>query len=276
MSRKVKEQTDFWREDVYGSIKERCQFLKKQIIMLEKRISTYPQGMIHDTKCRESFQYYWRRDKSDVGGEYLGLEKRGFAKKMCQKYYDEVLLKGIRNELLCLEKYLKKVTPGYISLAYEKLSEGKKILVDPIVGKEKEYVKKWENVEYPPGYFPENAKEYYTQKQERVHSKSEIIIANLLKANGIPYRYEFPLYLDGLGEKRPDFYCLNVRLRKEIVWEHLGMMEISCYASDNVKKVNSYISNGFYCGENLILTFETSAEPVDTKIVQDMIDKYLK
>lgn len=52
-----------------------------------------------------------------------------------------------------------------------------------------------------------------------MRSKSEVIIADLLNKEGIPYRYEFPLYLKEFNTVYPDFTILNVRKRKEIYWE---------------------------------------------------------
>jgi len=71
------------------------------------------------------------------------------------------------------------------------------------------------------------APELYTAKGERVRSKSEIIIADSLMRAGVPYRYEFPIILNGYGKIYPDFTVLNVGLRKELYWEHLGMMDDS-------------------------------------------------
>ena len=43
-----------------------------------------------------------------------------------------------------------------------------------------------------------------TGKAWHVRSKSEVIIANALKAAGVPYRYEFPLLMDKNADN-PDF-----------------------------------------------------------------------
>ena len=69
--------------------------------------------------------------------------------------------------------------------------------------------------------------EFYSNNGVRVRSKSELIIANLLEQYDVPYKYEMPLSLDENGIVRPDFIALNVRLRSEYVWEHLGMSGLS-------------------------------------------------
>lgn len=67
-----------------------------------------------------------------------------------------------------------------------------------------------------------------------------MIIADLLNKEGIPYRYEYPIQLNGVGWIYPDFTVLNVRLRKEYYWEHLGMMDDYSYAEKALQKISSY------------------------------------
>ena len=72
----------------------------------------------------------------------------------------------------------------------------------------------------------------------------------------IPYCYEVPLYLKGYGYVKPDFKVLNVATRKEY-WEHYGMMDNKDYIIKALKKKNSYLSNNFIVGDNLIETYES-------------------
>ena len=64
------------------------------------------------------------------------------------------------------------------------------------------------------GFGEEDNTEYYTYKGERVRSKSEMIIANELFRNNIPYKYELPIELENWNKKvtiYPDFTVLNKR-----------------------------------------------------------------
>ena len=109
-----------------------------------------------------------------------------------------------------------------------------------------------------------------------MRSKSELIIADLLYKEGVPYRYEYPLYLNGLGRIYPDFTVLNTKERKELHWEHLGMMDDAEYAENALRRIAVYEKNGIFPGENLILTHETRKNPLDQKIIKMMIANYLK
>ncbi len=54
------------------------------------------------------------------------------------------------------------------------------------------------------------------------------------------------------------------------------MMDKPEYAIKAVKKLNGYQMNGIIPGERLILTFETEQDVLNSKIVSDLVDKYLR
>ena len=97
----------------------------------------------------------------------------------------------------------------------------------------------------------------------------------MLEQYGIPYRYEFPLVLKDHKTVYPDFLCLNVRKRKEYVWEHFGMMDNIAYANSNVNKIAVYELSGYQAGENMIMTFETSQVAISSRIIINKIQQYL-
>ena len=129
--------------------------------------------------------------------------------------------------------------------------------------------------QYEPKGFSENAPEFYTSKNIRVRSKTELIIAEKLDKYGIPYYYEKPLFVRGMGIIHPDFTVLNVRQRKVKYWEHLGMMDDTEYRMHALNRINRYENAGFFPGIDLILTHETSASPIRTNIIEKCIEKYL-
>ena len=72
-----------------------------------------------------------------------------------------------------------------------------------------------------------------------------------------------------------DFTCLNVRTRKEFVWEHLGMMDDAEYARNAIMKIEMYQNSGYFLGENLIFTMETRDKPLNSQMVRKIVKKYL-
>lgn len=114
-----------------------------------------------------------------------------------------------------------------------------------------------------------------TDREERVRSKSELIIANALNSQNIPYRYEQKLTIKG-RDIYPDFNILNVRKQKEIIWEHFGLMDDPEYVAKTVRKISEYSANGFQIGDNLIVTFENNHTPLNTIQVNYYIKNFLK
>ena len=108
-----------------------------------------------------------------------------------------------------------------------------------------------------------------------MHSKSECLISEKLRHFTVPYRYEYPIMLKGLGVVYPDFYLLNKRTREEFVFEHFGMMDNLDYIAANSGKFDAYERNGFFLGKNLLVSWETAKYPLDLNKIEQMIRTYL-
>lgn len=156
-----------------------------------------------------------------------------------------------------------------------KLHTQRQLLVTPIEPIWEKELARWYDSEYHGKEFYEGTAEIVTEKGERVRSKSEKILADYFYRNNILYQYEKPLYLKGYGTVYPDFTFLSKKTRKEIYWEHEGMLDKPEYAKSAVKKIESYQRNGIHLGERLILTFETELTVLNSQIVEELVEKYL-
>ena len=83
------------------------------------------------------------------------------------------------------------------------------------------------------------------------------------------------MYSGGVIYAAPDFNCLNVRLRKEYYWEHLGKMGDEEYMDNNKDKLDKYALEPDFDETKLIITMETGNKPLNTKVVEEKIRKYL-
>lgn len=162
-----------------------------------------------------------------------------------------------------------------IDFELPKLHTQRQLLVTPIEPIWEKELARWYDMEYQGKEFYEGTAEIVTEKGERVRSKSEKILADYFYRNNILYQYEKPLYLKGYGTVYPDFTFLSKKTRKEIYWEHEGMMDKPEYAKSAVKKIESYQRNGIHLGERLILTFETELTVLNSQIVEELVEKYL-
>lgn len=186
------------------------------------------------------------------------------------------MLKAAEKEIYAIDKYLMCLPNNLAEEIYEALHPERQKIVMPITLTDEQYIENWLNENYEPKSFYEDLPELYTTNGERVRSKSEIIIADTLLREGIPYKYEQPLYLNSYGKIHPDFTVLNIRKRKEFYWEHLGMMDDTQYVENALKKIEAYERNGFYIGESLLLTFESKRNPISQKVINLLIEKYLR
>ena len=130
-----------------------------------------------------------------------------------------------------------------------KLHTQRQLLVTPIEPIWEKELVRWYDSEYHGKEFYEGTAEIVTEKGERVRSKSEKSLAEYFYRNNILYQYERPLYLKGYGTVYPDFTFLSKKTRKEIYWEHEGMMDKPEYAKSAVKKIESYQRNGIHLVE---------------------------
>ena len=249
--------------------------LREHIGNTKKRLLKAPAGTLRISKNHNKLQYYHRKGKDDSCGKYLTLKDHAVAQKLAQKDYDERLLKVLEDQLKSIEQFLKTFDPKAPQKVYENLSDPRKELVTNEFLSDEEYIKQWLSQPYKKFGFKADAPEFYTTGGVRVRSKSEVIIGEALERHNIPYRYEYPVYQDGVLMAAPDFNCLNVRLRKDYYWEHLGMLDDEGYADNNVKKLNKYTLNPDFDESRLILTTETKRHPLNTKVVEEKIRRYL-
>lgn len=260
---------------LYEEAKRRLNEVDIIIQELEARSIKYPNERIHVVTSKNRIQFYIRKD---AGGddEYLSSTQKSKIKQLLQKRYEKKVLKYLSVEKQNLQKFLEKSEniPQIIQNIYSDYSSEIKFYVDPIEMSDFDCEKSWLEEEYEKKELSDNVPQFITDKGDHVRSKSELNIANALFKNGIPYKYECPIVLRNGIKIHPDFTVLDVRKRKEVYWEHRGMMDDREYAKHAVHRVNEYAHNGIFLGDNLIITEETQSNPLGTKQIEQVIHHY--
>ena len=261
-------------------LEKRDKLLKiKQVIISDDTVNDYiiNNGNLNIGYSNGSCQYYLRTEENKTDfpkGKYLQKSDMEIARKIAQRDYNRKMLKEIDKQLRLVERALMQLQDRKLEEIFIREGKARQKLLHPLVLPIEEYVKQWEAVTYEGKAFPDGQVEIYTEKGERVRSKSEKIIADKLYKKGVPYRYEFPYRLTGMGMVYSDFTCLRKCDRKEIIWEHFGMMTDPTYAKNAVRKIEMYEKNGYIPGKNIIYTFESVECPLNTlctdKIVEEM------
>lgn len=255
-------------------ISNRIQFLSKIIGEKERALAKAPEGSVHVFSSDKKTQFYLNKDGKR---KYMKDSEMKLVQKLCQKDYDKKILTEAKKELKELKKLDKHLENESCESIYHKLSGARQSLVTPIWLPDDEYIKQWEAVPYISKGFAPDDPEYYTDRGERVRSKSEILIANALKKHKIPYRFEYPYQFEPYSKtKHPDFTVLNVRTRKEFIWEHMGKMDDEGYRDYALNRIIDFEKHGIFPGDRLILTHETLNNPLNSKIIEKTILHYLK
>lgn len=256
-------------QEIKDELVKRKRYLEKLIECKRKNImESNSSGSVHAISHRKQFQYYL---KDESGTSYIKAADRAIAQKIVQNEYDNKVLAVAEKEYKKLEALIKIYDGKIAEDVYENMPYGKQLLVKPIEMTDDEYLDWWEKQKYQGLEFRENSAEYYSLKGERMRSKSEVIIANLLDKLNVKYKYEKELVLDKFGIVHPDFTILDIKKRREIYWEHLGMMDDQVYRNNAINKIRAYERDGYFMGDRLIVTAETLSCPLDVKVVERKI-----
>ena len=256
--------------------------LSQKIKQIEEYLKCAPQGYLKvNTRDKQYVYYHMLKEKKDKETQrYLRTSDPADEKlkqSLIQKQYYQRLLPELTKEADSLKLFFDTYHPENKYDVYEQIAESRKRLLVPEYLRSENIVKEWEEQEWQPNTKYTDNLRYETNRGELVRSKSEIIIADMLYyyKDLCAYRYEAPLYLDGRGILfHPDFTIMKRSTAEIFYWEHFGMMDNDEYANTCIKKINEYIMAGIYPGKQLICTFESSTQTIETKVIRELIKEY--
>lgn len=257
-------------------IEARIHYLEKLSAQKEKAVRSAPKGSLKIVRRGKPCQYYFRDTSIDKKWHFIRRRNDSFAGKLAQRDYDALILRAADRELKILHPLAALYQKGSVEKIYSRLPVLRRDIVSPVRKTTAQRLAIWKSIRYEGKPFYENAKVYESADGEKFRSKSELIIANMLKRFDVPYRYEKPLELKNFGTVYPDFTLYDFRRDCEIYWEHLGMMDDSSYRDAVLSKLADYERNDIYPGDRLILTFETIKQPLNTALVEKQIRRILR
>ena len=235
---------------------------------IEQKINCFPDGRITIKHHNSASNYYLQNEN---GQKYLNKSDKLIG-ELIQKEYLQNVLDALKREALFLETALSHYPILTAEEVFATLPPDRQVYAKPIILSDEQFVERWLSQPYKRKPISSEAPAFITMKGDKVRSKSEMIIADRLWINGIPYKYECPLKI---GNKviHPDFTILRISDRKTLYHEHCGMMDNQEYSDDIVNRINLYASTKITIGDNLFLTFETAAAPLNTSLLDELINK---
>jgi len=242
--------------------------------MSKERQIDVPKGTLRVSKSHNRNQYYcYTGDKKR--GTYIPRENEELVRRLAQKSYDEKVIRLTEKRVKQIKSLLKSFEEDEIDKIYDCEHPIRQRLIKPVFPTFQQKMNEWKSREYIGKDFREDAPLIMTERGERVRSKSEKIMADYFYRCGIEYKYEYPIYLKGMGTVYPDFTFLSRWTGDEIYWEHNGRMDDPVYAEKAVRKIQAYENNGIFPGERLILTYETERNVLSTGKIKQLTERYL-
>ena len=260
--------------EISKKINERKEFLLKLKNEKESSLKNCSEGHLRISLNGKNPRYYQSFREEGKCDKYLSLKEMNLIRELAQKSYDIKICKSVTRELNSIERYLNSCPKVVAEQICEMMHLERQQLIVPIAPSREQIRNEWLAVEYEGKGFDERVPEIYTDKGERVRSKSELLIANELFRADIPYRYEYPVYIKRWGTIYPDFMVLALAKKKEVYWEHFGRMDEDDYKQDAIIKINNYLANGIVPNINLITTFETKTSPLCEDLVETLVRYY--
>lgn len=265
--------------NIADHIDERISYLKELHASLVREYAKMPEGelLVSPGSTKNSFRYYLRESTRDKCGLYLDKSRTSDKKKYATKKYYKVLLKNIDSEIKKLEIIKKLGMSDSIKNTYKSLNPGVKKLINPIDVDDETYSVMWMEEKYDGlGFDPRDQSAFYSDKGERMRSKSEVLIANTLNKMNIVYKYECPVARINGELLYPDFTVLDLKRRKVKYWEHLGRMDDTEYVNRNLWKLEEYRKIDIRLGLNLFLTYESGSNPLGTNEINNVIQSIIE
>lgn len=257
----------------------RIDYLDKLILEKERAIECAPEGILRGNPHRSGFQYYRKRSLKDEKWEYIRQSNIQIAKSLAQKVYDQRVQKCASRELQACRNLKKVREEGVAEDLYAAMPEFYHNLVRPVKGKQEELFRRFIFQKSKGKGNYDNQKTYRNKLGERMRSKSERDISNLLIDYGIPYIYEKPLTLtdstgrDGIRTIYPDFSMMDFVRGEGVYLEHMGLWDDEDYRNGALKKILLFEKNGILINDRLFITIETGRIPLDFDEVEKKIQK---
>jgi hypothetical protein len=253
---------------------DRKKKLEEDIKRVEKKLSSMPaETLVYHKQVKNDKTYVTYFKQSFINGERIRTllpKKKSIreAKLLAQKMYLSRALSDKKNELKCIDFYLKHRKAENFSDMLGTDSPYRDLLVT-----QSTIADDWEYAPYEKSTdHPENLT-HPAPKGEMVRSKSEADIAQALFSHNIPYRYEEIHDIYG-SRIATDFTILHPKTHEIILWEHFGRCDDPGYQSTIDYKMYRYIRAGYLPGRTMITTYEDSKHPFVFLDAEEIVQKY--
>lgn len=262
----------------------------KQVDMLIKQIDRLPlmeknsNGYLELCFRNNKIDYYWTEYKEiDGGRKRVRTNLGGPCSQELNAVKEYGYLREMRKRLVSNRRTLRRLVREYRGYMPEEIKASLPDayqLFPPIALNDPRYAKalEWSREEYR-----KNSREFRDLGNiacdgTYLRSKNEVIIYNLLKFYGIPFRYEERLVMHRADGSRkvyyPDFTIMLADGSK-LYWEHMGRLDLDDYREYAADKILAYQENGITLGYNLIITADSMDGGINSMMIERLISQVI-
>jgi len=256
---------------IYERMIKRRRQIDEKIRSIVKQQKKLPEGKLICSRTGPYYKWYRSDGKKKT---YIPKKERTLAEKLAAKKYLMALWNDLNHEKYAIDLYLRRHS-NYKSEVDVLLTGSPEVakLLSPYLSPLSKELDEWMKSPYE---INSKNPEHLTQKigaNEFVRSKSEAMIAKVLKQNKIPYRYEAKLEL-GTVEMYPDFTIRHPKTGEYFYWEHFGLLDNPDYVKNMHLKLQTFTNHGIMPGINLITTYENQETPLTFEMIEMMVEYY--
>lgn len=252
-------------------LQKQRQLLSAQLSSLKEKVDELPAGTLIYSRSPNHTKWYISNGSKPI---YIPKREHSTAEQLAVRKFYEYQIEEITYQLKLLDQFLEKLQ-HHPTKSTELLKESSYYheLLQKSFSVNQFNPSQWENQIYQHNPNHQENLIHNCHAGHLVRSKSEVIIANALYINKIPYRYECQLILNDIT-LYPDFTILHPKTHKIYYWEHFGLMSNSSYRENTFNKLKLYGNHGIIPSIQLLTTYETNEVPINSEQVQRMIETY--
>lgn len=245
--------------------------LNNQIKAIEDALKKLPHKKL---RCKNNGKHIQWYVAGKGPGIYIKKKAREYAVQLAYHTFYSDYINALKNQKASLISYLEnQEATEKILYEYLRGNKGFAELLQLDYSTSDEKINTWLNTPFESDIIKPEGRKFETLDGHFVRSKSEVMIADALYENKIPYKYECPIILNN-KTFHPDFTIMRPSDYQIIYWEHFGLMDDFNYRENALKKISVFTENGILPSDNFITSFETSESPLSSAKIRKLITMY--
>lgn len=243
--------------------------LEQELKSIQNQICGFPDGKL---LCVHNGNYIKWHQSDGHQITYIPKKNRELAQQLAMKKYLCLKAEELIHKQDAIQAYLQQCESETKAEELYELPEYAELLL-PLASPKSQELKEWMKTPFTQNPLYPEQRVHKTSSGILVRSKSEAIITMLLHMYQIPFRYECALQL-GDSTVFPDFTVRHPQTQQYYYWEHFGMMDNDAYSTKALSKLQLYMANEIFPSIQLITTYETKDQPLDSAFVEMLIKYY--